>query len=177
MRISQKREDWGLYDFSEGQSLYDDVDASRDLLVAAMTAPDDVTAAKQADEALAAGLKVGEAIGAFHADVFLKRRRSAGQISRRPMGCRLDLSQCFPDEAKGAVIPPPFGTKLAEAFDFLTIPFSGAPANRAKDASRPAPPECAAPRNGCTPGAPVPLRVERPAQLAQSRPEGIRAPA
>ncbi len=124
MRISQKREDWGLYDFSEGQSLYDDVDAARDLLIAAMTAADDPLAAKQADDALSAGLKVGEAIGAFHADVFLKRRRSAGQISRRPMGCRLDISQCFPSEGPSVAIPPVYGPKLAEAFDFLTIPFS-----------------------------------------------------
>lgn len=124
MRISQKREDWGLYDFSEGQSLYDDVDAARDVLVAAMTAPDDLTAAKQADESLSAGVKVGEAIGSFHAEVFLKRRRSAHQLSRRPMGCRLDLSQCFPSEDDAAGVPPPYGPRLAEAFDFLTIPFS-----------------------------------------------------
>ncbi|HKQ48452.1 MAG TPA: endo-1,4-beta-xylanase [Phycisphaerae bacterium] len=123
MRISQKREDWGLYDFNEGQALYDEVDAARDQLVAAMTAADDASAARQADEALAAGVKVGESIGAFHADVFLKRRRAAGQLSRRPMGIRLEAAQCFPSGGQSGTVPPAYGPKLVEAFDFISVPF------------------------------------------------------
>lgn len=112
MRISQKREDWGLYDCPEGQPLYSEIDKARDLLVAAMTAGDDLSAARHADEALAAGTAIGEKVGVFNADTTLGRRRKSGQLPRRGFGCRVDPSQC--SEAAMA--------RAVDAFDFASLP-------------------------------------------------------
>jgi hypothetical protein len=114
MRISLKREDWGLYDFAEGQPVYDQVDRARDLLVAALTAPNDVKAAELGDDALAASVHVAEAVAMFHADMFLKHRIAAHQLVKRPLGCRLD-----PGNNCQALAEP-----LSQAFDFAVLPFS-----------------------------------------------------
>lgn len=114
MRIAQKREDWGLYDFPEGQPLYQEIDAARELLVAALTAADESTAAKLADACLAAGVKVGENLTTLHADVFLKRRQDANQLAKRPLGCRIDPGQ----------ISDAYLKQLADVFDFAVVPFS-----------------------------------------------------
>lgn len=113
MRISQKREDWGLYDFKEGEPLYAEVEAARKILVEALTAPDDVTAAKLAEECIVAGVKIGEAISTFHAEVFLQRRRQAGQLSKRVFGCGVEPAQ----------VNEPYLRKLTPAFDFAVLPF------------------------------------------------------
>jgi len=112
MRISQKREDWGLYDLPEGQPYYDDIDKARDLLVAAMTATDDATAARLGEEALAASIKAADALSVFQAEFTLARRRGASPPARHPLGCRLEVAQF----SEAAV------QRLAEAFDFLALP-------------------------------------------------------
>lgn len=114
MRIAQKREDWGLYDFQEGEDLYREIDAARQMLVEALAAPDEATASRQADACLVAGVKAGEALTALHADVFLKRRQEANQLSKRSLGCRIDPSQSS----------EPYLKLLADAFDFAVLPFS-----------------------------------------------------
>jgi hypothetical protein len=114
MRISQKREDWGLYDFPDGQAIYDDVAAARDLLVNAITADNDAAAARQGDAAIAASVKAGEALGLFHADVFLERRREQHQFGERPFGCRMDLNK----------VSEPQLARLADSFDFVSLPMS-----------------------------------------------------
>lgn len=113
MRISQKREDWGLYDFPDGQPIYGEIEQARSLLIEAMTADDDVAAARQADAAIAAGVAAGERVSLFHAEVFLQRRLAARQIVRRPLGCRIDPTQNT--EA--------YLRRLTEAFDFAILPF------------------------------------------------------
>jgi len=113
MRISQKREDWGLYDFPEGRPIYDQVNAARDRLIDAVTAPDDAAAAQHAEAAIAAGVEAGEAITALHAEVFLKRRRATNQLARTAMGCRIDTTQNREDYVR----------RLTEAFDFGVLPF------------------------------------------------------
>ncbi len=86
MRISQKREDWGLYDYAEGAEFYRRIDEAKAKLVEAITAADDVSAAASADAALKSAVAVGEELSLFHADIFLKRRRSGGQFVKRPFG-------------------------------------------------------------------------------------------
>jgi len=108
MRISHKREDWGLYDFPEGATVYEEIDAARRLLVEALTAPDDAAAARHGDGALAAAVKAGEAVSSFHADVFLQRR----QFGKRTLGCRIDPSQNT----------DVYVQRLIEAFDFAVVP-------------------------------------------------------
>lgn len=113
MRISQKREDWGLYDFADGAALYREIDEARAKFIEALTAPDDATASKLADECITASTNVGEKLAVFHADVFLKRRRqTAGQIPKRPFGCGLT-----PAQANEKML-----TRFAETFDFAVVP-------------------------------------------------------
>jgi len=114
MRICQKREDWGLYDFPDGKELYAACDTARDQLVEAIAAPDEHTAAQRGDAAISASVKVGERLGVFHADVFLRRRRTADQFAKRPLGCAVDPSTF--DEARAQ--------RLAKAFDFVSVPMS-----------------------------------------------------
>jgi hypothetical protein len=114
MRISLKREDWGLYDYAEGAPIYQQVDRARDLLVAAITAANESKASELGDAAIAASVRAGEAVAAFHADVFLKRRIAEHKIVKRPLGCRIDsVGECE------AQIEP-----LSRAFDFALLPFS-----------------------------------------------------
>ncbi|MCG8404065.1 MAG: endo-1,4-beta-xylanase [Phycisphaerales bacterium] len=113
MQISQKREDWGLYGFLEGEPIYADIDKARGLLLDAMTASDEATAARLGAEATAAGVRAGEAVSAFHAEVFLKRRLAANQIVKRPLGCRVD-----PEQNTEAYV-----RRLTETFDFAVLPF------------------------------------------------------
>ena len=114
MRINQKREDWGLYDFTEGESIYQEIDAVRDQLITAITADDDVTATRHGDAAIAAGVKVGETVGIFHSDIILKRRHEDRKLARRPLGCGVDVS----------ADPERWMPGLVEAFDFASLPFS-----------------------------------------------------
>lgn len=113
MQISQKREDWGLYDFPEGESIYKDIDAARNMLLDAMTSSDDVAAARLGEAAIAASVRAGESVSEFHAEVFLKRRRAANQIVRRPLGCRIDPTQNTEIYLR----------RLTDAFDFAVLPF------------------------------------------------------
>jgi len=112
MRISQKREDWGLYDYDDGKPLYERVDSARRKLIDAITAPDDAAAADRGDEAIAESVAVGEDLSTFHADVFLDRRLVAGQITKRPIGCRID-----PAKSTG-----PCADMLDKVFDFAVVP-------------------------------------------------------
>lgn len=123
VRISQKREDWGLFDFPDGKPLYEEVHRARDLFVEALTAADDVTAAHHADQAVAAGITAGARLGIFHADVFLKRRRSANQISRRPFGYRVPLGHVAALQGRTANVDA-YLQRLRDGFDFAVVPFS-----------------------------------------------------
>lgn len=114
MRIAQKREDWGLYDLAEGEKVYAEVDQARDLLIQAVTAPDEGTAARLGDAALSAALKAGEQLCMLHSDLFLERRQAANQFARRPMGARVDPNQTSDAHLKC----------LMQAFDFGVLPFS-----------------------------------------------------
>jgi hypothetical protein len=113
MRISLKREDWGLYDYPEGATLYDRVDRARDMLVAAITATNEQKAAELGDAAVAASVRAGEAVATFHADVFLKRRIAAREIVKRPLGCCLDATGNW----------EPLVEPLSKWFDFAVVSF------------------------------------------------------
>lgn len=128
MRISQKREDWGLYDFPEGQPYYDQVDAARARLIDAVTAPDDIAAAEFGEAAIAAGVEAGEALTTFHAGVFLQRRRAAKQMVKLPLGCRIDASQTRAE----------YLHCLTEVFQFGVLPFRWAALEPKEGAHRPA---------------------------------------
>lgn len=113
MRISQKREDWGLYDYPDGKEVYAQVEAARDLLLDAMTAEDDATAARHADAAITASVRASEAVGRFHADIFLDRRHGAPHVAKRPLGCVFDPQHNTEAHLQVA----------ARAFDFVSVDF------------------------------------------------------
>ncbi len=126
MRISQKREDWGLYDFSDGAEFYRRIDEARGKLVDAVTASDGAAAARHADEALAESVAVGEELGLFHADLILKRRRNSGGVPKRPFGMTAALGRA--DE--------PYREKLLFCADFVTLPVTWRDVEPRKDALR-----------------------------------------
>ena len=114
MRISIKREEWGLFDYSGMDDIAADIDRARDAFIAALQHADDAeAAAAYADDALARGLWSAEQMSRFHATVFLGRRQQTGGFARPFLGVGV------PTTIKSATLP----RRLAEAFDFVRIPF------------------------------------------------------
>jgi len=113
MHIAAKREDWGLFDYTNAESLTREFDAVRHKFTESLKATDPAAAAALADEALAEGITLGEKIALFHADVFLDRRRISGAAAARTsFGCMVDVFSTA----------EPYQQRLREAFDFVTIP-------------------------------------------------------
>ena len=113
MRIVQKREDWGLFDYDNARSLDGEIQAVLRQFIEALKATDPVHAASLADDALASGITLGEKISLFHADALLDRRKAAGAaVLRTGFGCAVDL----PSAAER------YQDLLRETFDFVSIP-------------------------------------------------------
>lgn len=112
MRISQKREDWGFYDFEAGSEHYAKINEARAQLVEAMTTGVGPGATRLANDAIRRSVEVGDALSIFHANVFLDRRIAAGNVSKRPLGCRLD-----PEQAQSG-----YADRLAQVFDYGVLP-------------------------------------------------------
>ena len=112
-RIAQKREDWGLFDYSDAARLNKEFDAVRGKFIASLQCPDGAKASLLAEEALEGGLTLGEKMALFHADVLLARRKNSsppgGGVN---FGCMVDLLSAK-DE---------YTDRLREAFDFVSIP-------------------------------------------------------
>jgi hypothetical protein len=114
MRLTVKREEWGLFDYSGMDEIAARIDRSRDAFIRALQEADrPATAAKHADESLLHGLWAAEAMSCFHASIFLNRRQQTGGFTRPFLGVRI------PDDAAGT------GTArlAADAFDFVYLPF------------------------------------------------------
>jgi hypothetical protein len=90
MRICQKIEEWGLFDYPEAQDLNDEFEKVRALFIDALKSDTPARMAETADEALDRGITLGERLALFHAEVFLARRRSPN-AARPAMGCVVDL--------------------------------------------------------------------------------------
>ncbi len=112
MRISQKREDWGLFDYEGMNDLGGELDRARDLFIEALKTDEPGQAARLADEALEIAVIGGEELSLFHADVFLDRRRQSGAFPRRLFGCTIDPT-CI-DES--------YRRRIHESFDFAALP-------------------------------------------------------
>lgn len=112
MRINQKREDWGLFDFDGVEGVSAEIDEARDLMVEALKADDGVKQTRVAGEALRLAVSAGERLSLFHADIFLTRRKQAHAFSRRTIGCAIDIGNT--SEA--------YRQRLKEAFDFAYMP-------------------------------------------------------
>ncbi|MGB9623360.1 MAG: endo-1,4-beta-xylanase [Phycisphaerae bacterium] len=112
MRIDQKREEWGLFDFPGMEELNAQLKLSREYFVRALQADSPAEVARWADQALQSAIVVGERISLFHADIFLSRRRQTHAFNRRPFGCVLDPSNTS----------EPYYHRIREAFDFVNLP-------------------------------------------------------
>jgi len=112
MRVSLKREEWGLYDFEEAEPLAVDIDKSRDILVEAIKADAPQQQFQLGDESLRLAIEAAEKLSHFHADIFLARRKQIHAFTRRTFGCSVDLVNTAEAYRKA----------LVEAFDFVTLP-------------------------------------------------------
>ena len=114
MRIAQKREDWGLYEFDGVDEVANQVEAARDLLIECLQADTPEHAAQLADKGLVTGLRAAEGLTAFHAEIFYCRRKQVGGFPKRLVGCVVD-PMCT-DEA--------YRSAIASTCDYITIPFN-----------------------------------------------------
>lgn len=115
MRISFKREEWGLFDYPGMDDLAAQVEEAREEFVRALEHTDHPRqAAQHADRSLASAVDVSEKIARFHAGVFLNRRVAAGGFTRQFLGTAIQPAQAR----------PPLLRRAAEALDYVRIPFS-----------------------------------------------------
>lgn len=92
MRLLQKREDWGLFDFPGTEELAKVTDEATDLFLEAMSTDNQIKAANLADESLAKSVDVSDRWTNFCANVLLDRRVQAGAIHPTWMACGIEPS-------------------------------------------------------------------------------------
>lgn len=112
MRINQKREEWGLFDFEGVEAITAEVEKARDLFVEALKCDALPEQTRLSEQALRLAYTVSEQLSHFHADLFLTRRRQAHAFSKRTLGCTIDLTNA----AEG------YRQRLREGFDFAYLP-------------------------------------------------------
>ncbi len=112
LKLLQKREDWGLFDYRAAIQLNAEFAEVQDRFIEALKAPDASAASLLADEALSGAVTLGEKIALFHADIFLKRRRASATAITANVGCAIDL---LASEEK-------YRQRIYEAFNFLSVP-------------------------------------------------------
>jgi hypothetical protein len=114
MRITLKREEWGLFDYRGMEEISAQIDEARVLFIQALQAADDPrAAARLADESLRVSLWAGERMSQFHATVFLGRRHQGGGFVRPFLGTAISP----------AAPPAKLSPRVQAAFDFVRIPF------------------------------------------------------
>jgi hypothetical protein len=115
MKIIQKQEDWNLFDFPKAEPFQQTFRKAQSLFADALgKLQEPETAARLADESLAASIELSEQLANFHAEVLLTRRRASGQFPRHSFGCRIDPG----------VQNQKYRDILAESFDFCVVPMS-----------------------------------------------------
>lgn len=113
MRIAQKQEDWGLFDYDGAEGLNEEFAEIRKMFTDSLKATNPAKAATIADRALIRGITLGEKTALFHADIFLSRRKlpQSGNGGSY-FGCVADL------ESSG----DGYHKLLRDGFDFVSIP-------------------------------------------------------
>ncbi len=113
MRIVQKCEDWGLFDFPEANGLNEEFVFVRDTFISALKATDPAEASALADDALARGVTLGEKFALFHGDLFLARRKALpGGAGRTIFGVVADLRATADN----------FKERVRDTFDYISVP-------------------------------------------------------
>ncbi len=113
MRISVKREEWGLFDYGGMDEIAERIDLAREQFIAALQATDDPrAAARLAAQALDTAVEASEQLTRFHARVFLGRRQQMNGFAQPICGAVLQRDT------------KPDGLRLREALDFLRLPIT-----------------------------------------------------
>jgi len=112
-RLTQKREDWGLFDYANAEEINREYREVRAMFVESLKPRDQAAAAAAADEALARSVMLGEKMALFHADVLLERRKANSSSAwRTGFGCMVDLLATTEEYAR----------RIYDTFDFISIP-------------------------------------------------------
>jgi len=114
MRLIQKMEDWGLFDYEKAEPFNAEIDEVRRQFIAAVGTDDPVEAARLADQVLDKAVVLGEKMSLFHSEVFLDRRRQSGGAAPVAFGCVADLFSASDR----------YRQRLGETFDFVTLPMT-----------------------------------------------------
>jgi len=114
MRIAQKIEEWGLFDYADAADLCTEFDRVNHLFVEALHAPGGEAASVLADRALAEGITLGEKMALFHAEIFIGRKRAAigTAAPRLGLGCGVDLF----------ATAPAYQELQRNTFEFVAVP-------------------------------------------------------
>jgi hypothetical protein len=115
MRIIQKIEDWGLFDYPQIEPINELIDGAKGFLIRALQneeAPG--KAAELADQSLALSMKAGETLAKFYSVRMLVPRLQSGNISRKLLGCRI----------VPAGSPESLSEELLSTMNFFQIPIS-----------------------------------------------------
>ncbi len=116
MRISVKREEWGLFDYPGMEAVDQQIAAAREHFIEALQAADaPADAAPRADVALREAMYASEQMARFHADAFLNRRRSNQGFARDCLGCAMPL-----DHPPAGALNGPLGSLI----DFVRVAFT-----------------------------------------------------
>ncbi len=115
MRWLQKREDWGLLDIAEAQTVNQKFNEARDLLIEALeNLENPPLAAKFADKCLAIAVPASEQTASVHAELLLHRRISTRSFPKNVFGCA-----AAPERADD-----PYRRKLVAAGEFIYLPMT-----------------------------------------------------
>lgn len=116
MRISHKREEWGINDLVLSEANHQLLDDALERFIDALCNLDSPEKAAQfATESLGLALRAGEDMTATHAKAFLERRCQTQGFGRHSLGCVMDPTRI--NDEKYLQI-------LKENFHFVTVPVS-----------------------------------------------------
>ncbi|MBI5723667.1 MAG: endo-1,4-beta-xylanase [Planctomycetes bacterium] len=112
MKIYQKREDWGLFDYQDAELLNKEFDSIRKGFVQSLGPTDQTKAAAIADKVLADAVNFSEKLAMFHAEILLARRKVSASISRVGFGCTVDLASTSDN----------YQACMRDNFEFIAVP-------------------------------------------------------
>lgn len=114
MVLYAKLEDWALFDLPRENPVMRGIEAARRLFIDALCRQrqDPPEADRVARQCLVAAIHSSEELALLHAESMLARRKAAGTLPRRPIGCGVALEQ----------ESPKFRAALLANFDFLGLP-------------------------------------------------------
>ena len=112
MRLMQKREDWGLFDFDGTDDLAKITAEATDAFLEAMSTEDQAKAAELADESLAKSVDVADKWTQFCSRILLDRRKQAGAIHSTWMACGINP----------ACVNEKYRQRLQEGFGHFYLP-------------------------------------------------------